>query len=104
MPATDDCGMPSITNTGTAGPLEFRAFPFIAKARADAVYSLPGPFPKGDALLDRGRHAAGEFRIGVVYPTFWICEATVQMIAELEDGTRSMGWENLDELCAHVTR
>jgi hypothetical protein len=38
---------------GTAGSCEFRAFPFIAQARADAVHFLPGTFSKGDALLDR---------------------------------------------------
>ena len=46
--------------TGTAGSCEFRAFPCIAKTRADAAHVLPGAFPKGDALRDRGRHGAGE--------------------------------------------
>ena len=38
--------------------------------------------------------------LGVPTP---ICEATVKMISELEDGTRSIGWENLDELNQLVT-
>ena len=46
--------------TGTAGACECRAFPSIATTRADAAHLLPGALPKGDALLDRGRHGAGE--------------------------------------------
>ena len=49
-------------DTGTAGSREFRAFPFIPKSRADAAHFLPGAFPKGDTLLDRGRYGASEFR------------------------------------------
>src|SRR5712692_4687917 len=48
-------------HTGTAGSFEFRPFLFIATTRADAAYFLASPFPKGDALRDRGRHGAGEF-------------------------------------------
>ena len=33
--------------------------------------------------------------LGVPTP---ICEAVVKMIEELEDGTREIGWKNLDEL------
>jgi hypothetical protein len=37
----------------------------VAKPRADAAYVLPGPFPKGDALLHGGCHGAGKFRLGI---------------------------------------
>jgi hypothetical protein len=47
---------------GTAGSCEFRAFPFIAKARANTAHFLHGALPKGDVLLDRGRYGAGEIR------------------------------------------
>jgi hypothetical protein len=30
-----------------------------------AAHFLPGAFPKGNALLDRGRHGAGKLRYGV---------------------------------------
>ena len=52
-------------DTGTTRSCECRPFSFIAKARADAAHFLSGVFPKGDALLDRGRHGAGKLRFGV---------------------------------------
>ena len=48
-------------DTGTAGTREFRAFPFIAKARANPSHVLPGSLAKTDALFDRSRHGASEF-------------------------------------------
>ena len=50
-------------DTGTTGSFEFRAFAVIAKTRADTAHFLSSPLPKSDALFDRGRHSAGEFRL-----------------------------------------
>jgi hypothetical protein len=52
-------------HTGTARPLEFRTFPFRAKARANPSHLLSRPFPKGNALLDGGGHGASEFGVVV---------------------------------------
>ena len=51
-------------HTGTAGARQGGALAFVAKARANAPHLLPGPLAKGNALLDGGRHGAGE--LGVV--------------------------------------
>jgi hypothetical protein len=42
-------------HAGTSGSREDRAFPGIAKTRAEAAYFLPGVFATGEALLDRSR-------------------------------------------------
>jgi hypothetical protein len=52
-------------DTGTLRANQYGTFPFIAKACANAADLLPGPFPEGEALRDRGRHGTGELRLGV---------------------------------------
>src|SRR5262245_14839855 len=47
-------------DTGTARSFECEPCTFRATARADAAHVLPGAFPKGNALLDRGRHGASK--------------------------------------------
>ena len=44
----------------TAGTRECGLLALIAKARANASHVLSSPLAKGDALLHRGRHGAGE--------------------------------------------
>ena len=52
-------------DTGTAGARQCGEFSFITKARANPSNFLSGPFPKGDALFDRGRQGASEFGLVV---------------------------------------
>src|SRR5215831_13954505 len=52
-------------HTGTARPRELWCLALRAKTRADTADVLPGPVPKGDALLYRGCHGVGEFRGGL---------------------------------------
>src|SRR2546428_13726946 len=47
-------------DTGTAGARERWRLALVAKPRADAPDFLASPLPKGDALLYRGGHSAGE--------------------------------------------
>src|SRR5712691_6749479 len=48
-------------HTGTAGSFACRASPASPKPEPMRRTFLPSAFPKSDALLDRGRHGAGEF-------------------------------------------
>jgi hypothetical protein len=56
-------------DAGTAGAAAGWLLAFRTKSRADMPDLLAGPFPKGDALLHRGRHGTGEF--GGVIPQ-WV--------------------------------
>jgi hypothetical protein len=47
-------------HAGTARTGERRALTLVAKACANAPDFLSGAFPKGNALLDRGRQRAGQ--------------------------------------------
>ena len=63
-----DTGAARTRACGTLARLRRRRakpFPFITKARANPSNFLSGPFPKGDALFDRGRQGASEFGIVV---------------------------------------
>src|SRR5262245_2364011 len=52
-------------NTGAARTREPWRLALSAKARADATHVQAGPFPTSDAVLDGGRHGAGELWCGV---------------------------------------
>jgi hypothetical protein len=48
-------------HAGTVGTRQCGALTLMAKLRADALDLLSSPFPKGNALLHRSDHRAGEF-------------------------------------------
>ena len=48
-------------HAGTAGTGQRGRLTLVAKAGANAPDLLASPLAKGDALLHRGRHGAGEF-------------------------------------------
>jgi len=57
-----------LVDAGTAGARVCGVFPCIAKPRPDAPHLLPGPLPKGDALLDGGGHGTGELGLSAAPP------------------------------------
>src|SRR2546428_3904861 len=76
---------------GTVGTYQGGDLTLLAKPRADTPDLLTGPLPKGDALLHRSGHSAGEFRRvvaqGIISRDHGGIDACVQVsqMAELAD-------------------
>jgi hypothetical protein len=79
-------------DAGTAGAAQGRAFPLVAKARADTPHPLPGPRAKGHALLDRGRQCAGQ--LGVVVARRVVARGHHVLGARFEGAQRAEGTDN----------